>query len=130
MSEVDDRVYLSVSRAELDLLLKAVAVAAAADTGPELVALGNQLEGRAVASSEIVQVLKGAVHGFKSYATGTNAATDLAEGLAERCGALLLRLAGRGDPLAVKVAADPFLGLQALHQAVDMAGFARPKASN
>ncbi|MFG1480777.1 hypothetical protein V5F53_19280, partial [Xanthobacter sp. V4C-4] len=109
MSEAEDRVYLSVSRAELDRLLKALAVAGAVDTGPELAALGNQLEGRAVDAREIVQVLQGAVHGFKSYATGTNAATDLAEGLAERCGALLLRLAGRGDPLALKVAADLFL---------------------
>lgn len=130
MSEVEERLYLSVSREELDLLLRGVAMAAATGAGSELVALGNKLEARAVAGKEVVQVLKGAVHAFRSYQTGTNAATDLAEGMADRCGTLLLRLAGRGDPLALEAAADPFLGLQALRQAMDKAGFIKPKASN
>ncbi|MFG1270794.1 hypothetical protein V5F40_22850 [Xanthobacter sp. DSM 14520] len=109
MSEADERLYLSLTRTELDQVSRALAVAAAADTSAALVALGMALDGRAVPAKELVPVLKGALHALRSYQYG-KAAPDLAAGMADTCGALLERLARAGDPLAQGAAADPLAG--------------------
>lgn len=118
----EDRMYVPLSRTELDLVLRALAVAAAGEAGTEMIALGNALDGRAVPSAELVRVMTGAKHALRSYQHG-NSAPDLAAGVADTCEALLARLeVGKGG-LAPDRLAPALAQLDALHAALALVGF-------